>query len=63
MEDRFQIRYKQRSWELDAQVVEDTQTGVQYLVLKNGNQIAAVTPLLDESGRVTIAGQERERQA
>ena len=61
MADRFQIRYKQRSWELDAQILEDTQTGVQYLVLKNGNQIAAVTPLLDESGKIVIAQTEEEQ--
>lgn len=60
MGDRFQIVYDQRSWSLDAHILLDTATGVNYLLLKNGNQIAAVTPLLDRDGKVVLTPSERE---
>ena len=53
-EKRFEITYKQKGWDLDTQIIRDTQTGVCYLVLKNGAQIAAVTPLLGSDGRPVI---------
>lgn len=55
MADRFKITYKQRGWDMDAAVVVDRETGVSYLVMKNGNQVAGITPLLDRDGKPIVS--------
>ena len=54
-EKRFEIIYKQRGWEMDVCVVVDKATGVQYLMMKNGSSVAALTPLLGADGKPIIA--------
>ena len=53
-EKRFEIIYKQKAWEMDACIVVDKATGVQYLMMKNGSSIAALTPLLGPDGKPIV---------
>lgn len=52
--DRFRTIFRQKGWPTDIEILKDIQTGVQYLVLKNGNQVAGITPLLDSDGKVVV---------
>ena len=55
MEDRFELTYRQGSFrDGDLYVMVDRLTGVNYLVLKNGNQIAYAMPLLGKDGKPLI---------
>lgn len=51
---RFEILHKESGWTLETMIIQDTCTGVQYLVLKNGNHVDAVTPLLGRDGKPVI---------
>ena len=57
-EKRFTVTYKQTGWDLDTQIIVDTFTGVNYLVLKNGSHVDAVTPLLGSDGKPIITAVE-----
>lgn len=56
-EKRFEITYRQKGWDLDTQIIVDTCTGVNYLVLKNGTHVDAITPLLNTDGTPVITRQ------
>lgn len=53
-EKRFEIVHKQTGWSLETLIIRDTVTGVNYLVMKNGNQVQGITPLLDSDGKPVI---------
>ena len=56
-ENRFEVTYRQGSLrDGDINVMVDRLTGVNYLILKNGNQVAYAMPLLDRDGKPLVTG-------
>ena len=56
-EPRFVLRdeHGQKVFTLSGvQIMEDTQTGVHYLVTMGGDGLTGITPLLDQNGQVVI---------
>ena len=53
MNDRFQTIYQQAGFVRAYEILEDRQTGVRYLFVKDGYG-AGLTPLLDEKGNPDI---------
>ena len=51
--DRFQVIYEQSGFLREYDILEDTQTGMRYLFVKDGYG-AGITPLLDEKGNPDI---------
>ncbi len=57
-QDRFQMVHRQSGSFVDPamRIWMDRKTGVQYLIVMNGNQAAGVTVLLDRDGKPLLAG-------
>ena len=51
--DRFKVKYDQGVVQ-NYQIVVDTETGVNYLIVNNGSG-AGITPLLERDGRVIVS--------
>ena len=54
-EERFEVTYRQGGLrDADINVIVDRLTGVNYMILKNGNQVAYAMPLLNRDGKPLV---------